>query len=86
MVWVDQPVGVGYSEGDPDIEDEEQLATEFVGFWKNFVELFHMEEWRMYLTGESYAGMYIPYIAGAVRLMQNESTLAKCADMSVSSS
>lgn len=86
VVWIDQPVGVGYSEGDPDIEDEEQLATEFVGFWKNFVELFHMEDWRMYLTGESYAGMYIPYIAGAVRLMQNESTLAKCADMSVSSS
>jgi carboxypeptidase D len=67
VVWIDQPLGVGYSQGEPDIETEEELAEQFIGFWKNFVKLFCMEEWAMYLTGESYAGMYIPYIAGAVR-------------------
>jgi len=69
VVWIDQPLGVGYSQGEPDIEDEYDLALEFIGFWRNFVELFCMENWRMYLTGESYAGVYIPYIAGAVRLI-----------------
>lgn len=67
MVWIDQPLGVGYSQGEPDIETEEQLAVQFAGFWKNFVKLFCIEDWRMYLTGESYAGVYIPYIAEAVR-------------------
>lgn len=67
MVWIDQPLGVGYSQGEPDIEIEEQLAVQFTGFWKNFVELFCMEDWKTYLTGESYAGVYIPYIANAVR-------------------
>lgn len=66
VVWVDQPLGVGYSQGEPDIEDEEELAMQFAGFWKKFVQLFRLENWRTYLTGESYAGVYIPYIADAV--------------------
>ena len=66
IVWIDQPLGVGYTQGDPDIETEDQLAVQFIGFWKNFVKLFCMEDWKMYLTGESYAGVYIPYIAEAV--------------------
>jgi carboxypeptidase D len=81
VVWIDQPLGVGYSQGEPDIETEEQLAVQFIGFWKNFVKLFCMEEWRMYLTGESYAGVYIPYIAGAVRSIDCQVYVAYCADV-----
>jgi carboxypeptidase D len=66
IVWIDQPLGVGFTQGEPDIETEDQLAIQFIGFWKNFVKLFCMEDWKMYLTGESYAGVYIPYIAQAV--------------------
>lgn len=86
VVWIDQPLGVGYTQGEPDIETEDELATEFIGFWRNFVELFCMENWRMYLTGESYAGVYIPYIAGAVRLGFCRSPLVITADMSSISS
>lgn len=68
VVWIDQPVGVGYTQGKPSIHDEYDLAAQFAGFWKHFVELFGMQDWRVYLTGESYAGFYIPYIAGAVGL------------------
>lgn len=79
VVWVDQPLGVGYSESEPDIETEEDLSAEFIGFWKNFIKTFCLENWRTYLAGQSYAGVYIPYIAGAVsRSFLVCSLLASC--------
>lgn len=63
MIWVEQPVGVGYSQGNPNITDEVELATEFRGFWKNFISTFDMQNFAVYVTGESYAGYYVPYIA-----------------------
>jgi carboxypeptidase D len=63
MLWVEQPVGVGYSQGTPNITNEVELANEFRGFFKNFIETFDMHHWPVYVTGESYAGYYVPYIA-----------------------
>jgi len=63
MVWIEQPVGVGFTQGTPNITDEVQLAVELAGFWHNFIDLFDMQKYDMYLTGESYAGYYVPYIA-----------------------
>lgn len=63
MLWVEQPVGVGYSQGTPNITNEVELATEFRGFYKSFVDLFGLYNWKTYVTGESYAGFYVPYIA-----------------------
>jgi len=62
-MWVEQPVGVGFSQGVPDISDEIGLTKEFMGFFKNFIDAFGMQGWKIYLTGESYAGYYVPYIA-----------------------
>jgi carboxypeptidase D len=36
-----------------------------MGFWKNVVETFALQDFTVYLTGESYAGLYISYIADA---------------------
>ncbi|KAF2646446.1 serine carboxypeptidase-like protein [Massarina eburnea CBS 473.64] len=63
MIWIEQPIGVGYTQGTPDITNEVELATEFRGFWKNFISTFGMENFDMYITGESYGGYYVPYIA-----------------------
>lgn len=67
MVWVDQPIGTGFSpaaEGAPaKIVNEDQVAADFMGFWKNFMETFDLVGRKVYITGESYAGQYIPYIA-----------------------
>jgi len=63
MLWVEQPVGVGYSQGTPNITNEVELAAEFRGFYKSFVDLFGLYNWKTYITGESYAGFYVPYIA-----------------------
>ncbi|KAF8659838.1 hypothetical protein AX16_001723 [Volvariella volvacea WC 439] len=66
--WVDQPVGVGYSTADEDgyVADEDQVGVDFMGFLGNLVKVFPSLATRpLYLTGESYAGMYIPYILKA---------------------
>jgi len=63
MLWVEQPVGVGYSQGEPNISDEVELGNEFRGFYKSFVDLFGLYNWKVFITGESYAGFYVPYIA-----------------------
>ena len=66
MVWVEQPVGTGFSQGVPDVTDEIGVASEFLGFWKNFVETFGLQNRKVYISGESYAGYYVPYIADAM--------------------
>lgn len=63
VVWIDQPVGTGYSKGEPSIKNEDELAEQFMGFWRNFVDTFSMHGWKVYIAGESYAGMYGPYIS-----------------------
>jgi carboxypeptidase D len=72
VVWIEQPVGVGYSTGVPNISNEKELGLEFIGFWKNFVDTFETHKYKTYVTGESYAGMYVPYIVRIWRLAQNE--------------
>ena len=66
MVWVEQPVGTGFSQGQANAVTEEDVAHQFLGFFQNFVDLFNLQNRTVYLAGESYAGMYIPYIADAM--------------------
>ncbi|KAI8990743.1 alpha/beta-hydrolase [Trametes punicea] len=65
-IWIDQPVGTGLSTADTKgyVADEDQMAEDFLGFLSNLVKVFPSLATRpLYLTGESYAGTYIPYIA-----------------------
>ncbi|KAG9311823.1 Alpha/Beta hydrolase protein [Chiua virens] len=67
-VWIDQPVGTGFSTVDIDghIADEDQMGADFMGFLKNFIKVFpNLAKRPLYITGESYAGVFIPYIAKA---------------------
>ncbi|KAJ7721117.1 alpha/beta-hydrolase [Mycena metata] len=69
VVWVDQPVGTGYSTSDTGsyVADENQVAEDFLGFLSNMVKIFPSLATRpLYLIGESYAGRYIPYISKAL--------------------
>jgi len=67
ILYVDQPVGTGYSQGVPDITNEDELAAQLVGFFQQFLEVFsELKGKKFYLTGESYAGMYVPYTANYI--------------------
>lgn len=67
VVYIEQPVGTGFSQGTPTAQDEEDVADQFKLFWKNFVDTFDLKGSKVYITGESYAGMYVPYIASGSR-------------------
>ncbi|KAI0773295.1 alpha/beta-hydrolase [Trametes elegans] len=67
-IWLDQPVGVGWSTTDSDgyVHDEDEMGRDFMGFLENLVKVFpSLKKRPLYLTGESYAGRYIPYIMKA---------------------
>lgn len=73
-VWIDQPVGVGFATADADgyVADEELVGEDFMGFLGNFVKVFPSLATRpLYITGESYAGVYIPYIMKTYFSMSN---------------
>ena len=67
MLYVDNPIGTGYSyAADPSEYDtsEDQVAADFYVFVRGFLEQHPEFKGReMYITGESYAGHYIPAIA-----------------------
>ncbi|KAJ9141753.1 Carboxypeptidase [Pleurostoma richardsiae] len=71
VVWVEQPVGTGFSEGTVTATSEEDVAAQFMGFWKNFIDTFGMQGYKVYIAGESYAGAYCPYIASAMLDAEN---------------
>jgi carboxypeptidase D len=37
------------------ITNEKELAAQFMGFWKNFVDTFGIHGYKIYIAGESYA-------------------------------
>ncbi|KAF9519141.1 hypothetical protein BS47DRAFT_1375109 [Hydnum rufescens UP504] len=64
MLWVEQPVGTGFSQGVPNISNDDELAAQLAGFFVQFLDIFHeLKHKNFYLSGESYAGIYVPYIA-----------------------
>ena len=66
MLWVEQPVGTGFSIGEVTATSEEEIAQDFIKFFKNFQVLFGIKKFKIYVSGESYAGRYVPYISAAM--------------------
>lgn len=66
VLWVEQPVGTGFSIGDVTATSEEDIAADFVAFFENFEKIFGIKKFKIFVTGESYAGRYVPYISGAM--------------------
>ncbi|KAK5075255.1 hypothetical protein LTR64_001460 [Lithohypha guttulata] len=73
VVWVEQPIGTGFTQGNVTATSEKDVAAQFMGFFKNFVDTFAMQGYTVYISGESYAGYYVPYLADAF-LNANDTT------------
>ncbi|KAI8618566.1 Alpha/Beta hydrolase protein [Chytriomyces sp. MP71] len=66
VVYVDQPVGTGYSTPGKSgyARSLKQVAEMFRGFIERYFTMFpELSTADLYIAGESYAGQYIPYIA-----------------------
>ena len=50
MLWVEQPVGTGFSQGKVHAHSEIGVAKDFVGFFKNWEKLFGIENYKIYIT------------------------------------
>lgn len=48
VVYIDQPVTTGFSRGNITVNSEEDVAKQFKGFWKNFVNTFKMQGFKVY--------------------------------------
>ncbi|CAG8627233.1 6064_t:CDS:10 [Acaulospora morrowiae] len=69
VLYVDQPVGTGFSFADSNsyLTNVTQVPGQFLLFLDKFFEIFpEYSKDDMYITGESFAGTYIPYIASAI--------------------
>lgn len=66
MLWVEQPVTTGFSIGTSNATTQEETAAQFVTWFKNWQDVFGIKNYKIYVTGESYAGRYVPYISAAM--------------------
>jgi len=71
IIFVDQPVGTGFSYADYVLDyvvDEDQIAQDMYVFLEEFFQLYpQYQPLDFYLLGESYAGHYVPAIAYRVQ-------------------
>lgn len=70
MLFVDQPVGTGFSYVNTDsyIHELDEMSAHFITFLEKWFEIFpEYERDDIYFAGESYAGQHIPYIAKAIQ-------------------
>mmetsp|Transcript_25563 Transcript_25563/g.54284 ORF Transcript_25563/g.54284 Transcript_25563/m.54284 type:complete len:611 (-) Transcript_25563:74-1906(-) len=90
MLWVEQPGGTGFSTAskqwtgkEADDRTEDDVADDFYAFLQNVYNVFgeDLRRKKLYVTGESYAGMYIPSIARGIHL-GNERVRAEGSDTS----
>jgi cathepsin A (carboxypeptidase C) len=67
LLYVDQPLGTGYSEAQVLETNEDEIASDFYTFFEEFLTTFPEFNGRdFYITGESYAGHYIPAISSYI--------------------
>jgi len=65
VLYIESPAGVGFTKSIPDpvYDDEEKVAKSLHYALDNFFSLFSELSGReFYISGESYAGVYIPYL------------------------
>ncbi|KAF8602094.1 serine carboxypeptidase [Ceratobasidium sp. AG-I] len=67
MLFIDQPAGVGFSYNNgPTVDDSFIAADDMWAFLQLFYKRFDQYSGELHVSGESYAGTYIPHIASSI--------------------
>ena len=76
LIYVDQPINTGFSYSDDpadDVHDESRVADDMLQFLTEFVDAHpELDGNDFYITGESYAGHYVPAVSYEVFRAQQE--------------
>jgi len=74
VMWVDQPAGTGFSSGNY-VHNENGVQEDFYAFLEEFYkQLPKYKNNSLYITGESYAGHYVPAISHYIWKMNKNVT------------
>lgn len=76
IVFVDNPLGTGFSIASPGEEPQnrEDVQRDILEFFKNWIELDQFKKFKgrpLYITGESYGGHWVPYISNVLYKEKN---------------
>eukprot|EP00755_Sulcionema_specki_P006334 Sspe_Gene.35172::Locus_17055_Transcript_1_1_Confidence_1.000_Length_1640::g.35172::m.35172/K09645/CPVL; vitellogenic carboxypeptidase-like protein len=74
MLFIDNPVGAGfsYTEADGYCENEDQVAENLYALLEQFYSIFtELQHVPLYITGESYGGHYVPAISYKIHMANN---------------
>ncbi|KAJ5711565.1 Peptidase S10 serine carboxypeptidase, partial [Penicillium malachiteum] len=67
VLYVDQPVGTGFSMASSLVKSNEQVTADFVLWLHEFLRWFpYLLSKNVHMMGESYAGIFVPYFAAAL--------------------
>lgn len=67
IIYMDQPVGTGYSHGEPSVTTLAGVAADVHAFLQLFLRRFPVYAARgFHLAGESWGGHYVPHIAAFI--------------------
>ncbi|CDW71101.1 serine carboxypeptidase [Stylonychia lemnae] len=75
VVYLDQPVGTGFSYGRTYIDRMETGADHFVSFLTQFLQMYPEYQTReVYIAGESYGGKYLPHFTYKVERFNDQNS------------
>lgn len=78
VIFLDQPVGVGFSYGDSKVTNTDAAAEDVYIFLELFFERFpHLRNNSFHISGESYAGHYLPKIAHEIAVVHEDDSSFK---------
>jgi carboxypeptidase C (cathepsin A) len=73
MLYVEHPIGTGFSYGEPLPETEQEASSDLDQFLQNFFTVFDKFQGHdFYIMGESYAGMFVPSVARYIYLKNKQ--------------
>lgn len=78
MLYIDQPVGTGFSYTDNEgyVNSQEEVGRDLYNFLVQFYKMFPEQlDNDLYLTGESYAGRYVPALAYKLHQTRSSSNI-----------
>tara|TARA_B110000285_G_scaffold214002_1_gene258912 strand:- start:90 stop:1397 length:1308 start_codon:yes stop_codon:yes gene_type:complete len=86
LIYVDQPVGTGFSHANPAhlVTNEDEVGDNMAQFLIKFLELYPQLQGKdFFITGESYAGHYIPAISHNLAFKNKENLKANFKGMAI---